>query len=61
MVRAAEDVLRGVLAAEPMTRAQALDLLAADALVTYAFEVASDDPATLADRANDAMSRLGRV
>ena len=39
-------------------RESALDLLAADALVTYAFEAGSTEPATLAPRAAAALRTL---
>jgi hypothetical protein len=39
-------------------RTSALDLLAADALVTYAFEAAATNPADIERRAADAMHRL---
>ena len=55
MMRAARRQLTRVLDAEPMTRAQALDLLAADAFATYALEAAADEPESLADRAEAAM------
>jgi uncharacterized membrane protein len=42
-------------------RESAADLLAADALVTYAFEAAGDDPAPLVERAQSAMVRLARL
>jgi uncharacterized membrane protein len=42
-------------------REVALDLLAADALITYAFEAAAEDPQTLADVAQMAMWRVGEV
>jgi hypothetical protein len=42
-------------------RESAADLLAADALVTYAFEAAGDDPGRLVDRAQSAMVRLARL
>lgn len=42
-------------------REVALDLLAADALVTYAFEAAAEDPLTLAEVAKGAMWRVGEV
>ena len=48
------DVLDAVCGADARSRETALDLLAADALVTLAFELAADDPATFeatADRA----------
>ena len=40
------------------TRDSALDLLTADALVTYAFEAAAESPAGRASRATDAMHRI---
>jgi hypothetical protein len=42
-------------------RESAADLLAADALATYAFEAAGDDPARLVERAQSAMVRLSRL
>lgn len=39
-------------------RENALDLLASDACVTWAFEAAADAPATLTARAIDAMRRI---
>jgi hypothetical protein len=50
-----------VAAAEPMSRSQALDLLAADALLTYAFEAAADEPQTLVARADAAMLRIAEI
>lgn len=61
LIHAAEAVLRDSFATEPMTRAHALDLLTADALATYAFEAAADNPSTLAARADDAMRRFGAL
>jgi hypothetical protein len=55
MMHAARRQLSRVLEAKPMTRAQALDLLAADAFATYALEAAADEPESLADRADAAM------
>jgi hypothetical protein len=55
---ASVDLLRELLSRESAGRESALDLLAADALVTYAFEAAAQDPQTLATRADDAMRRL---
>jgi hypothetical protein len=43
------------------SRSNALDLLTVDALVTYAFEAACDEPDRLAARAADAMQRISRV
>ena len=42
----------------PVSRENALDLLSADAFVTYAFEAAADEPATIASRADAAMRRV---
>lgn len=61
LVGAAADVLGQLLAEGCDTRASALDLLAADALATYAFEAAGDAPATLRAEAARAMSRIARV
>jgi hypothetical protein len=61
LVEAAEATLRQSLATQPMTRAHALDLLTADALATYVFESAADDPSTLSARADDAMCRFGAL
>jgi hypothetical protein len=60
-LKAAEAILAGVVAEGQAGRHAALDLLAADALVTYAFEAASDDPALLADRSDRAMMRIARL
>jgi hypothetical protein len=57
-LEAAEELL-GELAARPSAgRESALDLLAVDALVTYAFEAAADSPSTLESTATAAMIRL---
>ena len=42
-------------------RAAALDLLAADALTTYALEAAADDPSSVDWRADEAMGRLSAL
>jgi hypothetical protein len=42
-------------------REVALDLLAADACVTWAFEATSDEPGTLPERAERAMQRIADV
>lgn len=57
-VSAAGELLRELLARPSAGRESALDLLAVDALVTYAFEAASREPASLAVHATNAMSRL---
>ena len=61
LVDAAHDVMSAALRSTPMTRAHALDLLTADALATYAFEAAADDPSTLSARADEAMRRFGAL
>ena len=56
------DRLLGELVARPSPgRDTALDLLAVDALVTYAFEAASADPARLSAQSTAAMRRLARL
>ena len=61
LVEAAAHVLSQLLADGCDTRASALDLLAADALATYAFEVAAEAPATLEADAARAMARIADV
>ncbi len=63
LVRVAERLLGGLVAPQGggEHRQGALDLLAADAAVTWAFEKAADDPKTLATRAEDAMRRIAAV
>jgi hypothetical protein len=55
---AAERLIRELLHGECTSRESALDLLTADALVTYAFEAAGASPADLVPRASAAMRRL---
>jgi len=57
-IDAAERLLGELLTRPSAGRESALDLLTVDALVTYAFEAASDDPDSLGDRASRAMTRL---
>jgi hypothetical protein len=54
----ADELLRELLARPSAGRESALDLLTVDALVTYAFEAASETPESLDARATDAMRRL---
>ena len=61
---AAERVVRGVLEAGPAAeraRETALDLLCADALVTYAFEAAAEEPARVGERAAAALARFAAL
>jgi hypothetical protein len=60
-VEAAERTVAQLLRDGRTGRESAADLLAADALVTYAFEAAGADPARLVDRAQSAMVRLARL
>ena len=61
LARAGERLLAGVLDADVMTRVHALDVLGADALLTYAFEAAADEPSHLASRADAAMQRIAAL
>jgi hypothetical protein len=61
LISGAEVLLQRVVAASPMTRAQAVDLLTADALVTYAFEVAAEVPDTLPELATAAMGHIAAL
>lgn len=62
LLRAGESLLVAVLGTgEGEGREVALDLLAADACVTWAFEAAADEPGTLPARAAAAMERITEV
>jgi hypothetical protein len=61
LLEAANALLDAVLRDGGAGRERALDLLAADACVTWAFEAAADDPATLGERARLTMQRLEQV
>jgi hypothetical protein len=61
LAAASEQQLSDALRASPMTRAQALDVLGADALLTFAFEAAADDPSMLTARADAAMLRVAAL
>ena len=58
---AGERLVESLLRNNATTRESALDLLAADALVTYAFEAGSDRPRELASRARDAMTCIASL
>ena len=53
-----EKLLRELLQSGNTTRVAALELLAVDALVTYAFQAAASQPSTLEERAAQAMKRI---
>jgi hypothetical protein len=61
LMAAGQELLSTILASGSTQRDAALDLLTADALVTYAFEAAADDPATLDARAADAMRAMSTI
>jgi hypothetical protein len=61
LLDAGKALLAGILQSGSTQRDAALDLLSADALVTYAFEAAADDPTTLDARAADAMRAIAAV
>jgi len=58
---AATELLEQLLKQEPLGRESAIDLLAADALVTYAFEAAANDIDQLDARATAAMTQLAAL
>ncbi|MBA2684452.1 MAG: hypothetical protein H0U66_08200, partial [Gemmatimonadaceae bacterium] len=57
----AECLLAELLALECAGRDRALDLLAVDAMVTYAFEAAAEHPETLSARATAAMAAIAKL
>jgi len=58
LLSTAESLLAELLALDGAGRDRALDLLAVDALVTYAFEAAAEDSDTLSARATAAMTAI---
>src|SRR5215213_4430820 len=60
-LRAGERLVESLLRTNATTRESAIDLLAADALVTYAFEAASERPHELNARAREAMARIAAL
>ena len=58
LLRAGQGLLITLLDGDCASRSAALDLLAADALVTYAFEVAADEPQSLDGHASAAMRMI---
>ena len=58
---AAERLMEDLLLRDCTSRESALDLLAADALVTYAFEAASERPSELEQCATDVMLRMASL
>ncbi|WP_461411942.1 hypothetical protein [Gemmatimonas sp.] len=60
-LEAGERLLDDLLTSGTTSRATALDLLAVDALITYAFQAAADDPSRLEARAAHAMARIAAL
>ena len=60
-ILAAEQLLRRVLAGGAVARANALELLAADACVTWAFESAAEEPKTVAAFAERATRGIAAI
>ena len=58
---AGERLLNGLLTSGATTRGSALDLLAVDALVTYAFEASADAPDEIERRSALAMQRISAL
>jgi hypothetical protein len=58
---AGERLLAELLSGDCSSRDCALDLLTADALVTYAFELAANDPSRIGERAQQATARLAAL
>lgn len=61
LLSASKTLLAAVLADADAGREVALDLLAADACVTWAFEAAADEPGTLAAQAERAMEQIAEL
>ena len=61
LLAAGERLVRSLLVEDATSRDSAIDLLAADALVTYAFEAQSERPADLSNRAATAMARIAAL
>ena len=62
LLRAGEALIGEVVRhPEEVSRGAALDLLAADACVTWAFEAAASEPWTIVGRASDTMQRIADV
>jgi hypothetical protein len=60
-LEAGEQLLETLITSGSTSRASALDLLAVDALVTYAFQAAVHDPARVEQRAAQAMARIAAL
>ena len=58
---AAQRLVEDLMLRDCTSRESALDLLAADALVTYAFEAAGESPGDLETRAREALQRIATI
>ena len=61
LLDAGQALLRQLLRADRTSRHGAIDLLAADALVTYAFEAAAAEPDRIRHQADEAMQMLASL
>ena len=61
LLAVAEDAMRVVLHDGCLTRERAVDLLAVDAVVTYAFEASADHPERLEEIAGSALARIAAL
>jgi len=61
LISAGEAGMGAVLRGGCLTRDSALDLLAVDALVTYAFEAAADEPEALETLSSEALRRIAAL
>jgi hypothetical protein len=61
LISAGEAGMAAVLRGGCLTRDSALDLLAVDALVTYAFEAAADEPEALEALSTNALRRIAAL
>jgi hypothetical protein len=60
-IEASERVLRKVLRSDAASRETAFELLTADALLTYAFQVATEAGGSLEDAATEAVRRINAL
>lgn len=61
LLGAAREAMATLLQDGCLTRPSALDLLAVDALVTYAFESAADEPQRIDTRAHHALATIAAL
>lgn len=61
LLDATEDAMRALLPHGCLTRESALELLAVDAIVTYAFEASADQPEQIEQLAGAALARIAAL